>query len=87
MIDYDLSGLVKLPLDQIMERRMTKEDLAKEFIPEDITYDYALPQEWLDKFVDWVTAKKVLTFSESFVINLGKAKLERSDLKELRNLV
>lgn len=48
----DLTGFKQFSKAEISAwGSMTKERLAKEAIPDDGTFDYALPQQWLDDFV------------------------------------
>lgn len=48
----DLSGFKQMTRTEIeVHSYLTKEKLAEKCIPEDVTYDTALPQEWLDAFV------------------------------------
>ena len=47
----DLSGFVQYHKHELNGK--TKEELAKQTIPPDVTFDYALPQQWLDDFVRW----------------------------------
>src|SRR6056297_841933 len=49
----DLSGIETIPMKRIKDSGLTKEDIAKQCIPKDITFDYALPQPWLDAFSDY----------------------------------
>lgn len=45
---------------------LTKGDIAKKCIPEDVTFDYALPQEWLDSFMELVGL--TVNYSYNFVL-------------------
>jgi hypothetical protein len=41
---------LQLPICSEIPDRMTKGELAKRVLPEDATFDYSLPQEWLNHF-------------------------------------
>jgi hypothetical protein len=44
---------LNLPLlsqDELEQRRYTKGQLARYLLPPDLTFDYSLPQMWLDQF-------------------------------------
>ena len=45
------------PLEKLKEMRVSKRELVKMMLIEDITFDYALPQNWLDDFVDGAAMK------------------------------
>lgn len=71
----------------------TKEELAKQAIPEDVTFDYALPQHWLDAFVRWAGLRPEYHFvlSTTFMLYSDKRGFRHgmpwSACKEVDNLI
>lgn len=52
----DLSGFIVFERNRL--KGLSKKQLADQAIPEDVTYDMALPQDWVDSFVHWAGLQK-----------------------------
>lgn len=67
-IDFDNGhGLLQFEAFGNMEKNkriQTKGDIAKVCIPKDITFDYALPQNWLDAFSSRPDVKERFTYNQ-----------------------
>lgn len=54
----DFDGFKQFSKAEILSwKTWNKEDLAKMAIPEDVTFDYALPHDWLMDFSNWAALR------------------------------
>lgn len=56
----DMTNFKQYILEDLRNMNVTKGELAKLAIPEDVTFDTALPQRWLDEFTDYVWRNSLL---------------------------
>lgn len=58
----DFTDFKQFSLKKLWDMNLSKQDLVKIAIPEDVTFDYALPQDWLDAATNFIY-RKALRFN------------------------